>query len=178
MQLILIDGVHHPELSATLPSLKDVIGMDGVSLREMLDKFRSGLLEMAGFVPNEGEAAIGQLTYGRITTDYGADMQLGLFTNVAPGETITEATLTEPTGTGYARKTLTDGSWTGAADVRSYAEQVFTGGAGGWTGSIQGYFIVTNGTTQRITAIEVDSAGPYTIGEDDTYSITPNIATV
>jgi hypothetical protein len=146
-------------------------------IRKMLGRFKAGVMEMAGFVPNEGEAAIGQLTYGRVTTDYGTDMELGLFTNVAPGETITEATLTEPTGTGYARKTLTDASWTGAADVRSYAQQVFTGGAGGWTGSIQGYFIVTNGATQRITAIEVDASGPYTIGEGDTYSITPNNTT-
>jgi hypothetical protein len=36
---------------------------------------------------------------------------------------------------------------------------------------------VTNGATQRITAIEVDASGPYTIGEGDTYSITPNNTT-
>lgn len=132
---------------------------------------------MAGFVPNEGEALIADMVFKRVLTDRDADLELGLFTNVAPGETIDEASLTEPTGTGYARITLTDGSWTGAADARAYAQQTFTGGAGGWTGSIQGYFIATKaaGGTQRILCIEVDGAGPYTIGEGDTYKITPNV---
>lgn len=132
---------------------------------------------MAGFVPDEGEALMGDLVFKRALGDRDADLELGLFTNAAPGETITEATLTEPTGTGYARKTLTDASWTGAGDTRSYAEQTFTGGAGGWTGSIQGYFIATKaaGGTQRILAIEVDPNGPYTINENDTYKITPSI---
>lgn len=129
---------------------------------------------MAGFTPNEGEALVADLLVN-VTTDRGTDLELGLFTNVTPGETITEATLTEPTGTGYARITLTDGSFTGSADTKSYAQQTFTGGSGGWTGSIQGYFIATTGTTPRILVIEVDAAGPYTIAENDTYKITPNI---
>ncbi len=131
---------------------------------------------MAGFCPDEGEATIANMVWKRVLTDRDADLELGLFTNVSPGETITNATITEPTGTGYARITLTDASWTGAADARAYAQQTFTGGAGGWTGSIQGYFIATKaaGGTPRILAIEVDGAGPYTIGEGDTYKITPN----
>ena len=48
-------------------------------------------------------------------------------------------------------------------------------GAGGWTGSIQGYFIATKaaGGTKRIVHIEVDANGPYTIAENDTYKVTP-----
>ena len=130
---------------------------------------------MAGFLPNEGEAFVADFVIKNVTTDRGTDLELGLFTNAAADETITEATLTEPTGTGYARKTLTDASWTGSADARSYAVQTFTGGAGGWTGSIYGYFIVTKGTTPRILAIEIDGSGPYTIAENDTYAITPTI---
>ena len=132
---------------------------------------------MAGFAPNEADALIADIVMKRVLTDRDADLELGLFTNVAPGATITEATLTEPTGTGYARKTLTDASWTGAADARAYAEQTFTAGAGGWTGSIQGYFIATKsaGGTQRIVVIEVDAGGPYTLGVDDTYKITPTV---
>lgn len=131
---------------------------------------------MAGFVPDEGEALIANMVFKRVLTDRDADLELGLFTNSSPGETITEATLTEPSGTGYARIDLTDASWTGSTDTRAYAEQTFTGGSGGWTGSVQGYFIATksSGGTQRIVAIEVDSSGPYTINEDDTYAITPS----
>jgi len=130
---------------------------------------------MAGFLPDEGEAMVASQSIQNVTTDRGTNLDLLLFTNVTPGETITEATLTEPTGTGYARITLTDASWTGSADARAYAQQTFTGGSGGWTGSIQGYAIVSKGTTARILAIEVDASGPYTIAENDTYKITPNI---
>ena len=130
---------------------------------------------MVGFLPDEGEAMIASQVMMNVTTDRGTDLDILLFTNVAPGETITEATLTEPTGTGYARQTLTDASWTGAADARAYAQITFTGGAGGWTGAIQGYAIVSKGTTARIVAIEVDAGGTYTLAENDTYKITPNI---
>lgn len=130
---------------------------------------------MAGFCPDEGEKLIADIVWKRDLTDRIADLELMLFTNVAPGETITEATLTEPTGTGYARISLTDASWTGAGDARAYAQQTFTAGAGGWTGSIQGYAIVTKGATKRIVAIEVDSNGPYTLNAGDTYKITPNM---
>jgi len=132
---------------------------------------------MAGFRPDEGESVSLSILLQRVLTDRDADLELGLFTNASPGETITEATITEPTGTGYARITLTDASWTGSADSRSYAQQTFTGGAGGWTGSVQGYFIATKaaGGTQRLLAIEVDPSPPGTIAEGDTYKITPTI---
>jgi hypothetical protein len=132
---------------------------------------------MAGFTPDEGETLIAQAIHQRIHADRDADLELGLFTNVAPGETITEATITEPTGTGYARITLTDASWSVVGDLASYAQQTFTGGVGGWTGSIQGYFIATKsaGGTKRLLYVEVDGNGPYTINENDTYKITPNI---
>ena len=130
---------------------------------------------MPGFLPDEGESMIVDQVVKNVTTDRGTDLELLLFTNSSPGETITEATLTEPTGTGYARATLTDASWTGSGDTRSYAQQTFTGGSGGWTGSIQGYAIVSKGTTPRIVTIEVDANGPYTLAEGDTYKITPNL---
>lgn len=133
---------------------------------------------MAGFVPNEGEAMVADAIMKRSLTDRDADLELGLFTDAAPGETITEATITEPTGTGYARITLTDASWTGTGDTRAYAQQTFTGGAGGWTGDVVGYFIATKsaGGTPRLLFVEIDANGPYTINENDTYKVTPNIS--
>lgn len=132
---------------------------------------------MPGFVPNEGETLVANVVFKRTHADRDATLELGLFTNSSPGETIAHGSLTEPTGTGYARIVLTDASWSVTNDVASYAQQTFTGGAGGWTGSIQGYFIATvsSGGTKRILAIEVDGNGPYTINENDTYKITPNI---
>ena len=132
---------------------------------------------MAGFTPNEGETLIAQVIHQRTHADRDADLELGLFTNAAADETLTEATVSEPTGTGYARITLTDASWSITNDVASYAQQTFTGGAGGWTGSIYGYFIASksSGGTQRLLYVEIDGNGPYTINENDTYKITPNI---
>lgn len=130
---------------------------------------------MAGILPNEGETLVANLVFKNADVDRGTNMELLLFTNSTIDETITEATLTEPTGTGYARISLTDGSWSVTGDTASYAQQTFTAGAGGWTGSIYGYAIVTTGTTPRIVAIEVDTNGPYTLNENDTYKITPNI---
>ena len=130
---------------------------------------------MAGFTPNEGETLIANLIFANADVDRGTNLELLLFTDTSPGETITAATLTEPTGTGYARIALTDGSWTVTDDTASYALQTFTTGTGGWSGSVQGYAIVTTGTTPRILTIEVDPNGPYTFNENDTYDVTPNV---
>lgn len=129
---------------------------------------------MAGFLPDEGETFIAEYVLKQTTTDRGTGLELGLFTNASVDETITAASLAEPSGAGYTRKTLTDGSWTVSGDTGSYAQQTFTAG-GDWTGDVRGYFVATTGTTPRILAIEVDPNGPYTIKEDDTYKVTPSI---
>jgi len=140
---------------------------------KVLEELKTKIWQEVGFVPDEGEVLVGNIIFKRILTDRDANLELGLFTNVAPGETITEATITEPTGTGYARIDLVDATWAVASSTFTYTSQVFTGGAGGWTGSIQGYFISTKaaGGTQRLIGIEVDASGPYTIAENDTYTI-------
>jgi hypothetical protein len=127
---------------------------------------------MAGFTPDEGERLVENLVLNQSDVDRGTDLELMLFTNASPGETITEATLTEPTGTGYARINLTDASWS----VGAYALQTFVCGSGGWTGSVYGYAVVTKGATPRIVTIEVDAAGPFTFIEFDRYDITPTIS--
>jgi hypothetical protein len=130
---------------------------------------------MAGILPNEGEHLVAQMVLMNVDTDRGTDLELGLFTNTTAPETITAATLTEPTGGSYARKTLTDGSWTVTNDTGTYAAQTFTATGSAYAGSIYGYFIVTKGTTPRIIDIEVDNAGPYTMAQNDTYTITPTV---
>jgi len=131
---------------------------------------------MAGLVPNEGETLMGELVFKNDESDRPADLEIGLMTDTQ-GETLAEATINEPTGTGYARQTLTDASWSVTTGVASYAQITFTGGSGGWTGSVTGYFIATKsgGGTQRLLVVEEDAGGPYTIGEGDTYKITPGI---
>lgn len=132
---------------------------------------------MAGFTPNEGETVIGQVIHQRTHADRDADLELGLFTDAAPAETITEATIGEPTGGSYARITLTDASWTVTGDNASYAQQTFTATGSDYSANVYGYFVATksSGGTQRLLYVEVDSAGPYDINQDDTYAITLSI---
>ena len=130
---------------------------------------------MSVFLADEGEALNASQVMMNVTTDRGTDLEMGLFTDATPSDTITEATISEPTGGSYARKTLTDASWTGSADARSYAEQTFTATGSAYSGSVYGYFIATKGTTPRLIAVEIDASGPYTMAENDTYAITPTI---
>jgi hypothetical protein len=130
---------------------------------------------MAGILPDEGEHLVANLLFKNADVDRGTGLQLGLFTNTTAPETITAATLTEPTGGSYARKELTDGSWTVTADTASYALQTFTATGSAYTGSVYGYFVVTKGTTPRIIAIEVDPLGPYTIAQNESYDVTLHV---
>lgn len=173
-----------------MPEAGDLVAIGGRTMQltpEGAEYFRERVHEFelvplpeagdAGFLPNEGETLIAQVAYKRLLTDRDADLELGLFTNSSPGETIAHSALTEPTGTGYARITLADSGCTVTGDTASWAQQTFTAGAGGWTGSIQGYFICSKaaGGTKRILAIEVDPNGPYTLNAGDTYKITPSV---
>lgn len=131
---------------------------------------------MAAYLPDEGETFILNQVLKNITTDRGTDLHMGLFTNSTVSETTTYASITEPTGTGYARKTLTDASWTvsGTGTAATYAAQVFTA-TGTWVGNVYGYFIATKGSSPRLLALETISGGPYSFVNLDSISITPSI---
>lgn len=130
---------------------------------------------MAGFIPNEGETLIANLIFKNADVNRGTGLDLGLFTNAAVTEATVIGDITEPTGGSYARKTLTDASWTVTGDVASYAKQTFTATGSAYTGSIYGYFIVTKGTAPKLLALEVDPNGPYTMAQNDSYDVTPNL---
>lgn len=135
---------------------------------------------MPGFIPNEGQTVRGDLAWKNDGGDREANLELGLFTNVAPGKTITLAAITEPTGGAYARIDLTDALWTeddNAGDRRfSYPAQIFSPSGSDYVGDVQGYFIATKsaGGVPRLLAVEIDSVnGPLTLRDGDTYEITP-----
>jgi hypothetical protein len=134
---------------------------------------------MAGFCPTEGLEEVAKEVVDN--TSRTTDLELGLFTTAVPNAATTYASLGKPTSAGtYLVKTLGDGTWTPGADgVRTYGVQTFTAGTGGWTGDIYGYYIATatGATTRKILAIEIDPdvGVPYTMGENDTYAVTPTI---
>ncbi len=132
---------------------------------------------MSGGTADEGAKVIADLLYVGSNADRGSSLQLGLFTNtgnLAALKALALTAITEPSGTGYARITLANASWSRSVGSSSYALQTFTAGAGGWTGQVYGYFIATTGTTPRLLHIEIDPAGPYTMNNGDHYDVTPN----
>jgi hypothetical protein len=135
---------------------------------------------MAGVTADEGAKVIADLLYLGSNADRGTSLQLGLFTNSVPIGTLKAlplTSITEPAGGGYARKTLTNASWTRAVGTSSYALQSFVVGAGGYTGNVYGYFIATTGTTPRLLHIEIDPLGPYVLANGDHYDVTANTIT-
>lgn len=101
---------------------------------------------------DEGENRILNQIFGALAVD-GA-WYLGLYKNVTePAEDITLSQFQEPSGFGYARKTLTKGSWTIVADLASYAQQTFLASGGDW-GNIYGYFLATtSNNTGKVIAV-------------------------
>lgn len=97
---------------------------------------------MAAKWHNEGENRVLNILLGATPVD-GA-CYLGLYKNATElSEGAVLADLTEPTGYGYARKTLTRGSWTITGDGAVYAVQTLLASGGNW-GDITGYFIATS----------------------------------
>ena len=135
-----------------------------------------------GKIPNEGETLIANLIFKNADVNRGTNLQLVLFTNSAFTDTATYASLTEPSTGGYARKTLTDGSWSITADtgtgtvgaVASYAVQTFTPSGASWAG-VYGAAIVTTGTTPKILAFVIDPNAPITVPDGIAYNVTPSI---
>ena len=136
---------------------------------------------MAGFIPNEGAALFAQMRFKpTAVVDRGTNLQLLLFTNPSITKTITAAQLTEPTGGGYARKTLTDANWVIAPNttavatdgcVSTYPDQTFTPTTGGYTGTVYGSAIITTGTTPKILWIDYDPGAPLTITASNAYVV-------
>jgi len=132
---------------------------------------------MSGILTDEGEAVLLDVLLRQSSADRGVGLQLGLFTNASVGEVTTLAQISEPTGGGYARRTLTDAGWTRTGSGASHATQVFTATGTDMAGLIRGYFLATTGVTPRLLLLEVDPAipGGFSLRVADTYTITPTV---
>lgn len=130
---------------------------------------------MAGVLVNEGENRIANILFDATAVD--SNLYLGLFTNSSGlSETSVLTDITEPTGGSYARKTLARGDWTVTNDTAAFAQQTFTATGSAFTGSIYGYFIATTADTSGVMyGYEIFASGPYTINQNDSIKITPNI---
>jgi len=128
---------------------------------------------MALVVPNVGAQILLRRALGDLAT---GNLILKLFTNdYTPVETSVVGSFTEATGSGYAEKSLTDGSWTVTnADpaVATYdgGDQVFT--FTGALGNVYGYYITDFAETGLVWAERFTSA-PFNVQNNgDTITIT------
>ena len=130
-----------------------------------------------GKCPNEGETLIANLIFKNADVNRGTNLELLLFTDVDATDTLTYGSLTEPATGGYARKPLTDASWTVTADtgtstvgcIASYADQIFTPSGASW--SIYGAAIVTTGTAPKILAFVIDTTVPVALEDGAPYVV-------
>ena len=125
---------------------------------------------------DEGEHRSADIIFGSQAVD--ATLYLALYTapTSEPGESAVINDLTEPSTGGYARISLTRGSWTVTGSAASYAQQTFAPSGASW-GSVYGYFIctVSSGTAGKLLAVEQFTDGPYSVGDGDTLKITPSV---
>lgn len=122
--------------------------------------------------PNAGEVRELELIVNKVAQ---ADLVLGLFANdVTPTSSTVLGDLTEPSGGGYATKTLTGANWTvtpGAPSEAAYAEQTFTFSGVPTPATIYGYF-VKHGTV--LLWAERLPSPPFTVsGAGDAVKVTP-----
>ncbi len=131
---------------------------------------------MALVLPNQGETINLEAMVGKTA---GQNLVLRLnSSNTTPGESTTQADMTEATFTGYSAITLTAASWSvtaGAPSTASYAQQTFTSSAGSQSQAVYGYYL-TQVTSGLLVWAERFTDGPYTIANNgDTIKVTLNI---
>jgi hypothetical protein len=128
---------------------------------------------MGSALVNEGEHRIADILFGTQAVD--GELYLGIYKDaVEPAEDATIASLNEVSGFGYARKTLTRGTWVITDDEAEYAEQTFLASGGDW-GDTYGYFIATSSDDSgKLMSIEqFASARPIEDGKG--LKITPKM---
>jgi len=124
---------------------------------------------MPANTPPEGKNVFLNMLYNNADPDRGTNLQIGLFTNTSAFASL--AAVTEPSGGGYARQTLIDGSWPVSAGVAAHPSIVFTAAGSNYSGPVYGYFIATTGTVPRILHSEVDPLAPVSIIDGESYTI-------
>lgn len=105
------------------------------------------------------------------------NLYLGLYTNsTEPAETATLASLTEPSGGGYARIAIACGAdWTLSSDQITAAQKTFAASGAAW-GNVYGYFLATSiDGTGKLLAVEQFSDGPYNVVDGGSVKVTAKL---
>ncbi|WKZ15427.1 MAG: hypothetical protein QY317_16145 [Candidatus Jettenia caeni] len=104
-----------------------------------------------------------------------SNLYLGLYKNTTePAQNATLASLTEESGSGYARIALASADWTVTANVAENLQKTFTPTAD-W-GNVYGYFIATSTDGSGLLLwVEHFSNGPYNLLNGVPVKITPKV---
>lgn len=125
---------------------------------------------------DEGEADMGLIYLKNQTQN--ANLYLGLYTSptTEPAEDATLASLTEPSGGGYARIALAPADWTQNGSIFTQPQKTFNCSGAAW-GNVYGYFIcnVASGTAGKLIAVEQFGDGPYNVPDGGAVKETPKI---
>jgi Outer membrane receptor for Fe3+-dicitrate len=126
---------------------------------------------MALVVPNVGEEVMLELILA-------PNLTLKLYTNnITPGETDTDLTYNEASGSGYLAKALVFGDWTitpGAPSEAVAPQQIFT--FSGALGAVYGYFVIRASDGVLLWAERLTTA-PFTVANSgDQIKITPRFS--
>lgn len=123
---------------------------------------------------DEGETNVGNIYLKNQAQN--ANLYLGLYTapTTEPAETAALASLTEPSGFGYARIALAPAGWTESPQgTFAQTQKTFTASGGNW-GNVYGYFIATSSDgTGKLVGVEQFSDGPYNVVNGSIVKVTP-----
>lgn len=132
-----------------------------------------GLDYILSIIPASGAPAPGSLWLG-LFTDFTAS-------TVGTSGT-TEATITEPTGGGYARVEITSGEWSGPTNIgadgagRRYTAsgQQFSASGSDYSANVNGFFIASASTGgSLIFMANFDDEQAVDVNDGDTLTVTP-----
>jgi hypothetical protein len=104
-------------------------------------------------------------------------LYLGLYTNSSePAENATLTSLTEPSGGGYARISLSCGAdWTLSNDQITAVQKTFAASGAAW-GNVYGYFLATSvDNSGKLLLVEHFSDGPYNVVDGGSVKVTAKL---
>ena len=132
---------------------------------------------MAGFTTDEGQEYIADLIYAAGTQE---TYTMGLFVNAAGTLTTSSvwANVTQPSGTGYAEKTLVAGTFVvDSGGEVTYPQQQWTA-SDDWTGGdIQGYYIRNNAGTPRLIHVQYRDDAGFSMLTGRVYTVDLSVVT-
>jgi len=132
---------------------------------------------MAGITVNEGLEYLGNIFYKGATQE---DLTLGLFVNASG--TLDEASewadITQPSGSGYAEISLTQGNFVVGTDgTITYPQQTWNATADWSPGDVYGYYIRNNAGTPVLVHIQYRDDGVFTMLNGRVYTVDLSIDT-